>query len=121
MQSKEIVVVTATPEHKAEYIRLPRARERDPIFGLSRTCLNSLVLPTPLNDFQPLVRSFVIRKPGAQTGVRLILVSSLRAYIEGHEQEAGQPCRATSMATLGPTPARLLPNSNRGLTSYASA
>ena len=105
MQNKEIVVVTDTPEHKAEYIRLPRARERDPIFGLSRTCLNSLVLPTPLNDFQPPVRSFVLRKPGAQTGVRLILVSSLRAYIEGQEQEAGQPCRITALAH---SPNRLL-------------
>ena len=113
MQNKEIAVVTATPEHRAEYIRLPRARERDPIFGLSRTFLNSLVLPTPLNDFQPPVRSFVIRKPGAQTGVRLILVSSLRAYIAGHEQEAGQPCRITALAS----PPRLLQSPNRLLAS----
>ena len=86
-------MVTDTPERKAEYIRLPRARERDPIFGLSRTFMNTLVLPSPLNDFQPPVRSFVLRKPGSRTGVRLILVSSLRSYIEGHEQEAGKPCR----------------------------
>ncbi len=91
MQNKEMVVVTQTSERKAEYIRLPGPRERDPIFGLSRTFLNSLVLPTPLNDFQPPVRSFVLRRPGARTGVRLILVSSLRDYIGGHEQEPGKP------------------------------
>ena len=87
-------MVTDTPERKAEYIRLPRARQRDPIFGLSRTFLNTLVLPSPLNDFQPPVRSFVLRKPGSRTGVRLILVSSLREYIQAHEQQAGKPCQA---------------------------
>ena len=94
MNTKEISVVTAPPNTRLEYIRLPRAKERDPVFGLSRTSINSLVLPTALNDFQPRVRSFVLRKPGARTGVRLILVSSLRQYIEAQEQEPGRACRA---------------------------
>ena len=94
MITKEISIVTAPPETRIEYIRLPRAKKRDPVFGLSRTTINSLVLPTALNDFQPPVRSFVLRKPGARTGVRLILVSSLREYIQAQEQEPGRPCRA---------------------------
>ena len=68
MQNKEISIVTSTSSHQAEYIRLPRAKDRDPIFGLSRSSLNSLVLPTVLNDFQPPVRSFVSANPGARPG-----------------------------------------------------
>lgn len=55
------------------------------MFGLSRSYLNYLVLPTPSNNFRPPVKSSVLRRRGARTGVRLINVESLRAYIENHE------------------------------------
>jgi len=71
-----------------EYIRLPRARERDPLFGLSRGYLNFLILPSNANGYKPPVKSCVLRRRGARTGVRLIEVKSLRDYIERHA-EAG--------------------------------
>ena len=64
-----------------EYIRLPRTRERDPLFGLSRGYINYLILPSRSNDFIPKVKSCVLRKKGAKSGVRLIEVKSLRDYI----------------------------------------
>jgi hypothetical protein len=73
-----------------EYMRLPKAGERDPIFGLSRSCLNQLILPCLANDFRPPVRSSVLRRPGAKTGVRLILVESLRAYIQSCSEQASE-------------------------------
>lgn len=69
-----------------EYIRLPRAGDRDPIFGLSRAYLNLLVLPCQANDFRPPVKSSVLRKRGAKTGVRLVNVDSLREYIHRNQE-----------------------------------
>lgn len=77
-------VATATVP---EFIRLPRPKQRDPIFGLSRSYLNFLVLPCKENNYRPLVKSSVLRRRGARTGVRLINVESLRAFIEANEQE----------------------------------
>jgi hypothetical protein len=65
-----------------EFMRLPKPRERDPIFGFSRSYLNTLVLPCKENAFRPPVRSIVLRRRGAKTGVRLIDLSSLRAYLD---------------------------------------
>jgi hypothetical protein len=64
-----------------ETIRLPKAGQHDPYFGLTRSCLNSLVLPKAVNNFKPLVRSFVLRRRGARTGVRLVDFQSLKNYI----------------------------------------
>ncbi|MGA2659370.1 MAG: hypothetical protein ABSH34_17840 [Verrucomicrobiota bacterium] len=74
-----------------EYLRMPHAAERDPLFGLSRTQLYELVLPSLANDWTPPVRSVVLRRPGAKSGVRLIHVASLRAFIEQHPEPAYQP------------------------------
>jgi len=63
-----------------EFIRLPKAGERCPFTGLSRSYLNSLILGP-----NPPVKSFVLRKRGARTGVRLISYDSLLAYIRKHE------------------------------------
>jgi hypothetical protein len=83
----------STPAHAPEpekiFIRLPRVGEREPLTGLSRSHLNALILPTPANNFSPQVRSYVLRKPGARTGVRLIDVASLTAYITAHEEKGG--------------------------------
>lgn len=68
-----------------EFIRLPKPRHRDPLFGLSRSYLNFLVLPSKENNFMPAVKSSVLRRRGARTGVRLINVESLRAFIEANE------------------------------------
>jgi hypothetical protein len=66
---------------KAEYLRLPPSGGQDPIFGLKRSFLNLLILPSKENSWRPPVKSIVIRRKRAKKGVRLIEISSLRAYI----------------------------------------
>ena len=70
-------------------MRLPRVGQRDPLFVFTRSYLNMLVLPSAANAFKPPVKSYVIRKPGARTGVRLIDVPSLEKFIVKHEQKPG--------------------------------
>jgi hypothetical protein len=80
-------IVAATFE--PETIRLPKTGQRDPYFALTRSFLNTLVLPTPKNDFKPPVRSFVLRQRGARTGVRLVDFQSLKDYVRAHADEGG--------------------------------
>ena len=76
--------VAAPTPAKPEFMRLPKAGERDPVFGLSRTVLNELILPCPRNGGRPPVRSVVLRKRRAKTGIRLIDLESLRAHLDKH-------------------------------------
>ena len=78
---QRLLAVPITPET----IRLPRAGERCPYSGLSRSALNALVLPTAANGYRPPVRSSVLRQRGATTGIRLIFYQSLIDYIHSHE------------------------------------
>lgn len=66
-------------------IRLPPAGSTDPLFGLTRSFLNSLILPTPDNDFSPPVKSYSLRRKGARKGVRLIDVQSLTEFVKAHQ------------------------------------
>ena len=72
-------------------MRMPKARERDPLFGLSRSYLNNLVLPYRENRYRPPVRSVVLRRPGAKTGVRLVDAVSLRQHLLAHVEPAYLP------------------------------
>lgn len=74
-----------------EYMRLPKLGERDPLFGLSRTVLNELVLPCRRNGHCPPVRSVLLRRRGAQTGIRLIDLDSLRAYLDRNVEPTFRP------------------------------
>jgi hypothetical protein len=74
----------ARPSTRPEFIRLAAPGQKCPYTGLSRSGLNSLVLPTAQNRFKPPVRSFVLRRPGAKTGVRLIDYEALVAYVRNH-------------------------------------
>ena len=90
--------MAASPSARPRYLRLPRPRERDPVFGLSRGTMNALVLPTRRNGGNPPVRSLVVRRPGAKSGVRLIDVESLQSYLDrcvepGYRRGAGQDPR----------------------------
>jgi hypothetical protein len=76
---------------KPETMHLPAPGKRDPIFDLTRSFLNSLILPTRENNGRPPVRSFVMRKRNARTGHRLVLIDSLREYIYAHTEPAWQP------------------------------
>jgi hypothetical protein len=80
------------PEHPTdamrpgEFVRLPKVGKTCPYSGLSRSFLNGLILPMKSNRFTPPVRSFVIRKNGSKTGVRLISWLSLKKFIEAHAE-----------------------------------
>lgn len=79
------VATAITPET----IRLPKIGEHDPYFGMTRSALNELILPTPRNDFKPFVRSFVLRRKGSRTGIRLIDFQDLRRHILAHAEKSG--------------------------------
>lgn len=83
-----VATAASTPP---EFMRLPKTRERDPIFGMARSTLNELIIPCPENDYRPPVRSVVLRKRGARTGVRLIDIESLRSYLNRNVEPAYQP------------------------------
>jgi hypothetical protein len=63
-----------------EFFRLPKSGSRDPIFGLSRSGWNNLILPCEANGFKPPIKSVSLRQRGAIRGVRLILADSAREY-----------------------------------------
>ena len=69
------------------YIRLPRAGERDALFGLSRSSWCLLVLPSAANDFRAPIRSVVQRQRGASRGVRLISCEAAQDYFRQLEAE----------------------------------
>jgi hypothetical protein len=56
-----------------DWVRMPRPKQR--LFGLSRTTIFEL-------SERGLIKSAVIRKPGAVKGIRLVYVPSLLAYLE---------------------------------------
>jgi hypothetical protein len=76
---------------KPETFRLPSGRERDPYFGIGRSYWNSLVLATPANGFRPKVKSYVIRRRGSRTGLRLIDFDSAFAFIQQHQEKSDMP------------------------------
>ena len=73
-----------------ETIRLPKVGGHDPYFGLTRSFINTLILPTAENGFNPPVRSFVLRRRGAKTGVRLVDYQSLRDFILAHAETGAE-------------------------------
>lgn len=78
------VVLALKPE--TECIRLPGPKEAEPIFGLRRSYLNTLILPSRRNGFRVLVKSYVLLRPGNKKGIRLIDLQSLREYVHRHLQ-----------------------------------
>ena len=70
-----------------EFIRLPRVGTECPHTGLRRSKINSLILPSEINGGHPPVKSFVLRRRGSRTGVRLVEFRSLVDYIRQHPQE----------------------------------
>ena len=70
-----------------EFIRLPRVGTECPHTGLRRSKINELILPSELNGGHPPVKSFVLRRRGSRTGVRLVEFRSLVDYIRAHPQE----------------------------------
>ncbi len=77
--------------NKPETIRLPRVGSNCPHSGMSRAALNSVILPNEGNNYHPPVESFVLKRKGARTGIRLISYQSLIDYIHLHKQPSGKP------------------------------
>jgi len=75
---------------QAEFYRLPKPGTLDPIFQLSRSTWNILILPCAANDFKPPIQSVSLRKRGSVRGVRLIVADSARAYFNALIAEANQ-------------------------------
>lgn len=86
-------IPAATLSIKPECFRLPSGRERDPYFGIGRSYWNSLVLPSAANQWKPRVKSYVLRRPGARTGVRLVDFQSAFTFVKEHLE---QGCKAPS-------------------------
>ena len=79
------------PVEPKKFMRLPPPRQRDPLFGFSRSYINSLILPSLGNNFSPPVASYVIKKPTSRCGVRLVDVASMEAFIMQHPQPKVTP------------------------------
>lgn len=85
-----ITSIVAAHVTTPEFIRLPTPGSREPYTGLTRSFLNLLILPCDYNNHKPPVRSFVLRKKGAKTGVRLIDAADLFRYIREHPESNGK-------------------------------
>ncbi|WP_414660229.1 hypothetical protein [Horticoccus sp. 23ND18S-11] len=68
---------------RPEFIRLPKNGKPCPLTGMSRSGLNNLILPCPVNGFKPPVKSVSLRQTGGLKGVRLISVASLLGFLHG--------------------------------------
>ena len=80
------VLINGDP-HPAVLLRLPKSGERCPVTGLSRSKLNTLILPSRANGFKPPVRSISLKQRGAVRGVRLIPAEGLLDYLLGLSSE----------------------------------
>lgn len=77
------------------WLRLPKPGARCPYTGLSRGTLVELVLPCPVNDNRPPVRSVCLKKKNAIRGIRLIDAASLAQHLAhlADEQTPAQGAR----------------------------
>jgi hypothetical protein len=64
------------------WIRLPVAKAREPWTNLSRSVLNTLILPCAANRYRPPVQSASFAQPGQKRATRLINLRSLLAYVQ---------------------------------------
>ena len=77
----------------ARYTRIPPQGAVDPISSLNRSALDKLIRPQEANDFNPPVRTKILRARGARRGTVLIDVPSLIAYLDSLPED--QPVRKT--------------------------
>lgn len=80
---------------RPEWLQLPKSGQRCPISGLSRSALNTVILPNKGNGYKPQVLSRSIKShKHASRGVRLVNVASLLEFIEsqpsGFQTEEGR-------------------------------
>jgi hypothetical protein len=75
------------PDHlsipgERELLRLPKSPGHDPIYDLSRSTWNLLILPCEANNFKPPIKSISLRQPGKTRGIRCIVLASAKAYFD---------------------------------------
>ena len=68
--------------HYPNFLRLPKPGTRCKWTGLSRSGMNTLVLPSKENNYKPVVRSYLMKKRGYMRGIRFIDFDSLVMYIK---------------------------------------
>lgn len=73
------------PSDEPLYIRLPKAGQRCPRTGMTRSALNELILPSERNAYSPPVESKCLRKREGGKGTRLIVWQSLKEFLDGRE------------------------------------
>jgi hypothetical protein len=71
------------------WIRLPHPGASCPFSGLKRTTLTELCVSSSKNDFEPPVRSKLLKKKRAKRGIRLISLGSLMAFINSLPSNVG--------------------------------
>ena len=98
-------VASAASPTRPEFVRLPKPGTLCPWTGLSRSKLNELILPSPLNGYRPPVRSVSLRNRGQIRAVRLISFDSLLTYLRSLEDssEDGGTQEATAEEPNFPT------------------
>jgi hypothetical protein len=88
-RSTRPVTAGATAYITPEFIRLPKPGTLCSHSGLSRSKMNELVLPSPVNNFKPPVKSVSLRNRGQVKAVRLISYDSLMTYLRSFLQDGG--------------------------------
>jgi hypothetical protein len=92
-----VIAPVQTVAIRPEFIRLPKTGTACPHSGLSRSTLNSLILPCAGNGYKPPVRSCVLRQHGRLKGIRLIEFESLCSYIRSQTDASPQPQRSATV------------------------
>jgi hypothetical protein len=64
------------------YIRMPRCPNHCPYTSLARSTLDLLVRPQEMNDWNPPVKSKLMRQTGGKPKIRLIDYRSLKEYLQ---------------------------------------
>ena len=77
--------VASFGNHRPEFIRLPKSGSLCQWTGLSRSKLNELILPSPVNGHRPPVRSVSLRNRNQMKAVRLVNFDSLMTYLRSLE------------------------------------
>ena len=83
-----------TGPRKPEYIRMPKSGQSCPYSSLPRTAIDRITRPQLSNNFRPPVVSKIFRPAGSRSGIRLIHLASLLAYLDGLPAERPEKSKA---------------------------
>lgn len=95
-----VIAPAQTLPIRTEFIRLPKTGKACPHTGLSRSTLNSLILPCAANGYKPPVRSYVLRQHGRLKGIRLIDFESLCSYIRNQTESTVQVSKPENLPSF---------------------